>query len=193
MTNIACTAYEPSLLLNQSERSGSVVSCKVKSPLRNINRCVAYLNREVTLLVLGSLSVQPFLLPQRKQPHIFSYPDQFFTPQITMSRVTPPVNKFAQSIRSISSSAQAARPSALLDSNSRYLPRSIRDLKTECSTRKLKTSGNKAEVKHGPYEFLHRLANSLRNSSSTAWLLTTSSATTAPPPDTVPHHPTTHP
>ncbi|KAL3424348.1 hypothetical protein PVAG01_03629 [Phlyctema vagabunda] len=66
-----------------------------------------------------------------------------------MSRVTPPVNKLTHAIRGISSSAKAGRPSGLLDSQARhnvYLPRSLRELKGECSQRKLKTAGNKSEL-----------------------------------------------
>jgi len=66
-----------------------------------------------------------------------------------MSRVTPPVTKFTQAIRRISSSANAARPSGLLDSEARtsaYLPRKISDLKAECAKRQLKTSGSKSEL-----------------------------------------------
>jgi len=66
-----------------------------------------------------------------------------------MSRVTPPVTKFTHAIRGISSSAKAGRPSGLLDSQARqnaYLPRNLRDLKTECSKRQLKTAGSKGEI-----------------------------------------------
>ncbi|TVY38484.1 hypothetical protein LSUB1_G002317 [Lachnellula subtilissima] len=65
-----------------------------------------------------------------------------------MSRVTPPVNKFAQGVRRISSTANAARPSGLLDSRARnvYLPRPKTDLKEECMRRQLKTSGSKSEL-----------------------------------------------
>jgi hypothetical protein len=64
-----------------------------------------------------------------------------------MSRVTPPVTKFTHALRRISSSANAARPSALLDSRaSRYLPRNLKDLRAECKQRKLNSSGNKAEL-----------------------------------------------
>ncbi|KAE9378013.1 hypothetical protein N431DRAFT_452159 [Stipitochalara longipes BDJ] len=64
-----------------------------------------------------------------------------------MSRVTPPVTKFAHALRKISSSANAARPSSLLDSRaSRYLPRNLKDLRAECKQRKLNSSGNKAEL-----------------------------------------------
>lgn len=65
-----------------------------------------------------------------------------------MSRVTPPVNKFAQAVRRISSTANAGRPSGLLDSQARnaYLPRPKSDLKAECIKRQLNTSGSKAEV-----------------------------------------------
>lgn len=51
--------------------------------------------------------------------------------------------------RSISSSANAGRPSALLDSEaraSRYLPRSIKDLRAECKKRQLAARGSKAEL-----------------------------------------------
>jgi len=65
-----------------------------------------------------------------------------------MSRVTPPVNKFAQAARRISSTANAGRPSGLLDSQARsaYLPRPKNDLKAECIRRQLKTGGSKAEL-----------------------------------------------
>jgi len=66
-----------------------------------------------------------------------------------MSRVTPPVTKFTHTIRRISSSANAARPSALLDSQaiqSAYLPQKLSDLKIECGNRQLKTTGSKAEL-----------------------------------------------
>jgi len=66
-----------------------------------------------------------------------------------MSRVTPPVTKLTQAVRRISSSANASRSSALLDSQSRqsvYLPRKASDLKQECSKRQLKTTGTKAEL-----------------------------------------------
>ncbi|RFU28694.1 hypothetical protein B7463_g7664, partial [Scytalidium lignicola] len=66
-----------------------------------------------------------------------------------MSRVTPPVTKLTQAVRRISSSANASRPSALFDSQSRqsvYLPRKLSDLKEECSKRQLKSSGTKAEL-----------------------------------------------
>ena len=65
-----------------------------------------------------------------------------------MSRVTPPVTKLTHAVRRISSSAQASHSSILLDSNSNYLPRSIKDLKAECSKRQLKTGGSKSEVNH---------------------------------------------
>jgi hypothetical protein len=67
-----------------------------------------------------------------------------------MSRVTPPVTKFAHALRRISSSANAGRPSSLLDSQaraSRYLPRNLKDHRAECKQRKLNSSGNKAEVR----------------------------------------------
>jgi hypothetical protein len=63
-----------------------------------------------------------------------------------MSRITPPVTKLTHAVRRISSSAHAPHSSTLLDSNSRYLPRSIRDLKAECSNRQLKLTGSKSEV-----------------------------------------------
>jgi hypothetical protein len=52
-------------------------------------------------------------------------------------------------LRRISSSANAGRPSSLLDSQaraSRYLPRNLKDLRAECKQRKLNSGGNKAEV-----------------------------------------------
>jgi hypothetical protein len=75
-----------------------------------------------------------------------------------MSRVTPPVTKFAHALRSISSSANAGRPSSLLDSQaraSRYLPRNLKDLRAECKQRKLNSSGNKAEVRWDPLQCFH--------------------------------------
>jgi len=66
-----------------------------------------------------------------------------------MSRVTPPVTKFTQAIRSISSSAQAARPSGLLDSQTRqaaYLPSSVSHRKVECTKRELQTNVTKADL-----------------------------------------------
>ena len=75
-----------------------------------------------------------------------------------MSRVTPPVTKFAHALRRISSSANAGRPSSLLDSQaraSRYLPRNLKDLRAECKQRKLNSSGNKAEVRWDPLQCFH--------------------------------------
>jgi hypothetical protein len=75
-----------------------------------------------------------------------------------MSRVTPPVTKFAHALRRISSSANAGRPSSLLDSQaraSRYLPRNLKDLRAECKQRKLNSSGNKAEVRWDPLQRFH--------------------------------------
>jgi len=66
-----------------------------------------------------------------------------------MSRVTPPVTKLTHAVRSLTSSAQAARPSTLLNSHAqhaKYLPRRLSDLKAECSRRQLKTSGSKSEL-----------------------------------------------
>jgi hypothetical protein len=66
-----------------------------------------------------------------------------------MSRVTPPVTKFAHALRKISSSANAGRPSGLLDSHARasnYLPRKLVELRAECKHRQLNSSGNKAEL-----------------------------------------------
>lgn len=67
-----------------------------------------------------------------------------------MSRITPPVTKFTHTLRrSISSSAYAGHPSSLLNSQasaSRYLPRKLKDLKTECQNRGISKTGNKAEV-----------------------------------------------
>ncbi|TVY55257.1 hypothetical protein LSUE1_G010053 [Lachnellula suecica] len=62
-----------------------------------------------------------------------------------MSRVTPPVTKFTQAVRRISSTANASRPSELLSRNA-YLPRPKSDLKDECTRRLLKTSGSKVEL-----------------------------------------------
>jgi len=64
-----------------------------------------------------------------------------------MSRVTPPVTKLTHAVRRISSSANAARPSTLLQSRtSRYLPRSSKELKSECKKRQLNSTGTKAEL-----------------------------------------------
>ncbi|KAH7356543.1 hypothetical protein BKA65DRAFT_209056 [Rhexocercosporidium sp. MPI-PUGE-AT-0058] len=66
-----------------------------------------------------------------------------------MSRVTPPVTKFTHAVRSISSSANAGRPSGLLDAQSRasrYLPRNLKDLRAECKKRELNAVGNKIEL-----------------------------------------------
>ncbi|KAH9223709.1 hypothetical protein DL95DRAFT_379723 [Leptodontidium sp. 2 PMI_412] len=66
-----------------------------------------------------------------------------------MSRVTPPVTKFTHAVRSISSSANAGRPSGLLDAQSRasrYLPRNLKDLRAECKKRQLNPIGNKIEL-----------------------------------------------
>jgi len=66
-----------------------------------------------------------------------------------MSRVTPPVTKVVHAIRNISSSAQAARSSVLLESHTqqaKYLPRRLADLKSECNKRQLKTAGSKSEL-----------------------------------------------
>jgi hypothetical protein len=67
-----------------------------------------------------------------------------------MSRITPPVTKFTHILRrSISSSANAGRPSGLLDSQaraSRYLPGKLKDLKAQCSSRGISKNGNKAEL-----------------------------------------------
>ena len=66
-----------------------------------------------------------------------------------MSRITPPVTKLTYALRRISSSANAGRPSGLLDSKaraSRYLPRNLKDLRSECKQRQLNSIGNKAEV-----------------------------------------------
>ncbi|KAH8685984.1 hypothetical protein BGZ60DRAFT_426438 [Tricladium varicosporioides] len=65
-----------------------------------------------------------------------------------MSRITPPVTKFTQTVRRISSTANNGRPSGLLDSQARnaYLPRPKVDLKMECSKRQLATHGSKAEL-----------------------------------------------
>ncbi|KAH8821014.1 hypothetical protein F5884DRAFT_766270 [Xylogone sp. PMI_703] len=66
-----------------------------------------------------------------------------------MSRVTPPVTKLTQAVRRISSTASAARPSTLFDTQARqsvYLPRKLGDLEEESSKRQLKTSGTKAEL-----------------------------------------------
>lgn len=74
-----------------------------------------------------------------------------------MSRVTPPVTKFTHALRRISSSANAGRPSSLLDSRARastYLPRNLKDLRAECKQRKLNSSGNKAEVIWDPPQCL---------------------------------------
>lgn len=77
-----------------------------------------------------------------------------------MSRVTPPVTKLTQAVRRISSSPNASKSSALLDSRARqsvYLPRKLADLKEECSKRQLKTSGTKAEVCSQPPLILNAL------------------------------------
>ncbi|EKD16575.1 uncharacterized protein L3040_001317 [Drepanopeziza brunnea f. sp. 'multigermtubi'] len=66
-----------------------------------------------------------------------------------MSRVTPPVTKLTRALRGISSSATAARPSGLLDAQSRasrHLPRNIEDLRAECKKRSLNVVGNKNEL-----------------------------------------------
>ncbi|KAF8865014.1 hypothetical protein BDZ45DRAFT_736654 [Acephala macrosclerotiorum] len=68
-----------------------------------------------------------------------------------MSRVTPPVTKLIHAVqrRVISTSAKAARPSTLLQSQSRtskYLPRSSKDLKSECKKRQLNSTGTKSEL-----------------------------------------------
>ncbi|KAK0106991.1 hypothetical protein ONS95_003706 [Cadophora gregata] len=66
-----------------------------------------------------------------------------------MSRITPPVTKFTHAVRSISSSANAGRPSGLLDAQSRasrYLPRNLKDLRAECKKRQLNPIGNKNEL-----------------------------------------------
>jgi hypothetical protein len=67
-----------------------------------------------------------------------------------MSRVSHPMAKFTHTARRISSSANAGRPSGLLDSQSRsspHLPRKASDLKAECRKRQLKTASSKAEVR----------------------------------------------
>ncbi|KAG9237543.1 hypothetical protein BJ875DRAFT_141544 [Amylocarpus encephaloides] len=65
-----------------------------------------------------------------------------------MSRVTPPVQTLTRSVRRISSTAVAARPSEILNSQARnaYLPRSKVDLQTECTKRQLKPNGSKIEL-----------------------------------------------
>jgi len=66
-----------------------------------------------------------------------------------MSRVTPPVTKFTQAIRKISSSATVAHPSGLLAAQVRtsaLVPRKLSDLKAECNQRQLKTTGSKTDL-----------------------------------------------
>ncbi|RDW91186.1 hypothetical protein BP5796_02351 [Coleophoma crateriformis] len=66
-----------------------------------------------------------------------------------MSRVTPPVTKFTHAMRALSSTSHLGHPSLLLDSQARqalYLPRSLKDLKAECSRRNLKAIGSKVEL-----------------------------------------------
>jgi hypothetical protein len=93
-----------------------------------------------------------FLFPILQFSHLSSLSLTFALPLLTyfpiMSRVTPPVTKLTHAVRRISSSAHASHSSILLDSNSHYLPRSIRDLKAECSKRQLRTAGSKSEVYH---------------------------------------------
>jgi hypothetical protein len=105
-----------------------------------------YCIRPSNLTSLDISSILSFLIQVPQFLVDISFPAFEFQLPTTMSRVTPPITKLTRGVRRISSSAQAARPSALLDSHSHYLPRSIRDLKSECGNRELKTSGNKSEV-----------------------------------------------
>jgi hypothetical protein len=107
----------------------------------------------VLCLSAGTSTLSPRFLPisRARQPGLTSNLALSHQPPTStnMSRVTPPVTKFAHALRTISSSANAGRPSGLLDSQARaskYLPRNARDLRAECKLRQLKSSGNKAEV-----------------------------------------------
>lgn len=107
----------------------------IQSPL------VLYIS--LTALISIDHSTLSLSLPQHNQ-------------RITMSRITPPVQKFSHAVRSMSSTA--SRSASVLDRSrhaSQYLPRKMADLKAECSKRQLNTTGSKSEVTVNSHPQLH--------------------------------------